>query len=201
MASVTSHYSKVLESDGKPMRVRTALQLINLTLDDYLAEQEGEFDAETRFALIWFEQYAFNEGLFGEAETLSKAKNTSVQGLVDAGVLIAKSGKVRLLRRDELLEDWNPQTDKRLTIWEATQYMIRELQDGAGETSAAGLLSQLGSIGEATRELAYRLYNICDRKNWAAEGVAYNTLVMSWSEISRLAADTTEETSVQVALF
>lgn len=199
--AIYSRYSKVLESDGTRMSVRTALQLINLTLDDYLAEQEGEFDAETRFALIWFEQYAFNQSLFGEAETLSKAKNTSVQGLVDAGVLVAKAGKVRLLRRDELLEDWNPQTDKRLTVWEATQYMIRELQDGAGETSAARLLSQLGTIGEAARELAYRLYNICDRKGWASEGVAYNSLVMSWSEISRLAADSHEETPVQVALF
>ena len=199
--AIYSRYSKVLESDGTRMSVRTALQLINLTLDDYLAEQEGEFDAETRFALIWFEQYAFNEGLFGDAETLSKAKNTSVQGMVDAGVLIAKAGKVRLLRRNELLKDWNPQIDKRLTVWEATQYMIRELQDGAGETSAARLLSQLGTIGEAARELAYRLYNICDRKGWASEGVAYNSLVISWSEISRLAADSHEETPVQVALF
>lgn len=199
--AIYSRYSKVLESDGTRMSVRTALQLINLTLDDYLAEEEGEFDAETRFALIWFKQYAFNESSFGEAETLSKAKNTSVQGLVDAGVLVAKAGKVRLLRRDELLENWNPQTDKRLTVWEATQYMIRELQDGAGETSAARLLSQLGTIGEAARELAYRLYNICDRKGWASEGVAYNSLVMSWSEISRLAADSHEETPVQVALF
>lgn len=199
--AIYSRYSKVLESDGTRMSVRTALQLINLTLDDYLAEEEGEFDAETRFALIWFKQYAFNESSFGEAETLSKAKNTSVQGLVDAGVLVAKAGKVRLLRRDELLENWNPQTDKRLTVWEATQYMIRELQDGAGETSAARLLSQLGTIGEAARELAYRLYNICDRKGWSSEGVAYNSLVMSWSEISRLAADSHEETPVQVALF
>lgn len=193
--AIYSRYSNILESDGTRMSVRTALQLINLTLDDYLAEQEGEFDAGTRFALIWFEQYAFNEGLFGDAETLSKAKNTSVQGLVDAGVLVAKAGKVRLLRRNELLQDWNPKTDKRLTVWEATQYMIRELQDGAGETSAARLLSQLGTIGEAARELAYRLYNICDRKGWASEGVAYNSLVISWSEISRLAADSHEDWS------
>ncbi len=199
--AIYSRYSKVLESDGTPMRVRIALQLINQMLDEYLAEQEGEFDPETRFALIWFEQYAFNEGLFGEAETLSKAKNTSVQGMVDAGILLAKAGKVRLLRRDELPKDWNPQTDKRLTVWEATQYMIRELQDGAGETSTARLLSQLGTIGEAARELAYRLYNICDRKGWASEGVAYNSLVMSWSEISRLAEDENETSPVQMSLL
>ncbi|KAB8314078.1 DUF1156 domain-containing protein [Tolypothrix campylonemoides VB511288] len=199
--AIYSRYSKVLESDGTPMRVRTALQLINQTLDEFLAEQEGEFDAETRFALIWFEQHAFGEGLFGDAETLSKAKNTSVKGMENAGILVAKSSKVRLLRRDELPKDWNPQTDNRLTVWEATQHMIRELQDGAGNTGAASLLSQLGTIGEAARELAYRLYNICDRKGWAAEGVAYNSLVISWAEISRLTADSEEQTPVQVALF
>jgi putative DNA methylase len=199
--AIYSRYSKVLESDGTPMPVRTALQLINQMLDEYLAEQESEFDAETKFALIWFEQYTFKDGLFGEAETLSKAKNTSVQGMVEAGVLLAKAGKVRLLRRNELPKDWNPQTDKRLTVWEATQYMIRALLDEGGETSAAALLSQLGTIGEAARELAYRLYNICDRQGWASEGVAYNSLVMSWSEISRLAADVSEQTSVQMSLI
>lgn len=198
---IYSRYSKVLESDGERMPVRIALQLINQTLDDFLAEQEGEFDAETCFALIWFEQHTFNEGLFGDAETLSKAKNTAVQGMVDAGILTAKAGKVRLLRRDELAKNWNPQTDNRLTVWEATQHMIRELQDGAGNQGAANLLSQLGTIGEAARELAYRLYNICDRKGWAAEGVAYNSLVISWPEISRLAAETEESAPLQMALL
>ncbi|MEH1927435.1 DUF1156 domain-containing protein [Nostoc sp.] len=198
---IYSRYSKVLESDGERMPVRIALQLINQTLDDFLAEQEGEFDAETCFALIWFEQHTFNEGLFGNAETLSKAKNTAVQGMVDAGILTAKAGKVRLLRRDELPKNWNPQTDNRLTVWEATQHMIWELQDGAGNQGAANLLSQLGTIGEAARELAYRLYNICDRKGWAAEGVAYNSLVISWPEISRLAAETEESTPLQMALL
>ncbi|MDZ8089126.1 MAG: DUF1156 domain-containing protein [Nostoc sp. DedQUE12b] len=199
--AIYSRYSKVLESDGTPMPVRTALQLINQTLDEFLAEQEGEFDAETRFALIWYEQHTFNEGLFGDAETLSKAKNTAVNGLVDAGILTAKVGKVRLLRRDELAKNWNPQTDNRLTVWEATQHMIRELQDGAGNQGAANLLSQLGTIGEAARELAYRLYNICDRKGWTAEGVAYNSLVISWPEISRLAAETEESAPLQMALL
>ena len=199
--AIYSRYSKVLESDGNAMRVRTALQLINQTLDEFLTEQEGEFDAETRFALIWFEQHTKSEGLFGEAETLSKAKNTAVQGMVDAGILVAKAGKVRLLRRDELPKDWNPETDNHLTVWKATQYMIRELQDGAGNIGVARLLSQLGIIGEAARELAYRLYNICDRKGWAAEAVAYNSLVISWSEISRFAADIDKPMAVQGKLF
>lgn len=198
--AIYSRYSRVLESDGERMLVRTALQLINQTLDEFFAEQEGEFDAETCFALIWYEQHTFNEGLFGDAETLSKAKNTAVQGLVDAGILTAKAGKVRLLRRDELPKNWNPQIDNCL-VWEATQHMIRELQDGAGNQGAANLLSQLGTIGEAARELAYRLYNICDRKGWAAEGVAYNSLVISWPEISRLAAESKESTPLQMALL
>lgn len=199
--AIYSRYTKVLESDGTPMRVRTALQLINQTLDEFLAEQEGEFDAETRWALAWFEECSFKEESFGKAETLSKAKNTAVQGMVDAGILVAKAGKVRLLRRDELPKDWNPQTDNRLTVWEATQHMIRELQDGAGDRGAANLLSQLGTIGEAARDLAYRLYSICDRKGWAAEGVAYNSLVISWSDISRLAADKQEAMPLQQQLF
>ena len=199
--AIYSRYTKVLESDGTPMRVRTALQLINQTLDEFFAEQEGEFDAETRWALTWFEQYAFNEGLFGNAETLSKAKNTAVQGMVNAGILFAKAGKVRLLRRDELPKDWNPKSDNRLTDWEATQQMIRELQDGGGDRGAANLLSQLGTIGEAARELAYRLYSICDRKGWAAEGVAYNSLVISWSDISRLADEKREAVPLQQELF
>lgn len=197
--AIFSRYAKILESDGTPMRVRTALQLINQTLDEFLAEQEGEFDTDTRWALAWFEQYGFNEGSFGDAETLSKAKNTAVQGMVEAGILTAKAGKVRLLRRDELPLDWNPQADKRLTVWEATQYLIRAI-DLTGEQSAATLLAQLGTIKEVARDLAYRLYNICDRKGWAAEGVAYNSLVISWTEISRLAADQ-QQIPVQGELF
>jgi putative DNA methylase len=206
--AIYSRYTKVLESDGTPMRVRTALQLINQTLDEFLAEQEGEFDAETRFALTWFEQYAFSEGLFGDAETLSKAKNTAVQSMVDAGILVAKAGKVRLLRRSEILDfrlkilDCESESKiknlkSKITIWAATQHMIRELQDGGGDRGAANLLSQLGNIGEAARELAYRLYDICDRKGWAAEGVAYNSLVISWSDISRLADEKKEATPLQ----
>lgn len=131
--AIYSRYAKVLESDGSPMRVRTALQLINQTLDEFLTEQEGEFDTDTRWALAWFEQYQFNEGQFGDAETLSKAKNTSIKGMVDAGILTAKAGKVQLIPRDALLTDWNPAKDSRIPVWEATQHLIRAL-DQNGET-------------------------------------------------------------------
>lgn len=186
--AVYSRYKSVLEADGSTMRVRTALQLINQILDEYLSEQEGEFDADTRWALTWFEQYQFEAGAYGEAETLSKAKVTSVQGLVDAGILSAQAGKVRLLPREELTVTWNPDTDNRLPDWEAMQYLIRALQT-EGESGAANLLKQLGDRADAARDLAYRLYNICDRNGWTQEAIAYNSLVTSWNEITRLAAD------------
>lgn len=186
--AVYSRYKAVLEADGSTMRVRTALQLINQILDEYLSEQEGEFDADTRWALTWFEQHQFESGAYGDAETLSKAKVTSVQGLVDAGILSAQAGKVRLLKRDELIEVWNPDVDSRLPDWEAMQYLIRALQE-QGESGAAKLLHKLGDRADATRDLAYRLYNICDRNGWTQEAIAYNSLVTSWNEIARLAAD------------
>ena len=154
--AIFSQYAAVLENDGSPMRVRTALQLINQILDEFLTEQEGEFDGDTRWALTWFEQYQFGPGQYGDAETLSKAKNTSVQGMVDAGILEAKAGKVRLLKRDELKSDWNPAND-----------------------------------------LAYRLYSLCDKKGWTQEAIAYNSLVISWPEITRLASEVKQSIPVQ----
>ncbi|GCL39964.1 protein of unknown function DUF1156 [Sphaerospermopsis reniformis] len=131
---------------------------INQILDEYLTEQEGEFDADTRWALTWFEQNQFNEGEYGDAETLSKARNTSIQGLVNGGILAAKSGKVRLLQRQELSPDWNPDTDTRTSHWEITQHLIHTLET-AGELKTAEMLAKIGEQGEIARDLAYRLYN------------------------------------------
>jgi putative DNA methylase len=183
---IFSRYSKVLEADGTPMTVRTALALINQGLDEVLAEMESEFDPGTRWALAWFEQFGMDEASFGVAETLSKAKNTSINGLVETGILASKAGQVRLLKRSELSKDWDPATDHRLTVWEVTQHLIQEL-DGAGEAGAAELLRKLGSLGEIGRDLAYRLYSICERKKWAQEALSYNGLVIAWPEIARLA--------------
>jgi putative DNA methylase len=183
---VFSQYEAVVAADGTHLNVRQALQMINQILDEFLNEQEGNFDDDTKWALTWFEQYQFNEGLFGEAETLSKAKNTSIKGLVEAGIIEAKGGKVRLLQRSELPDNWQPDQDNRIPAWESTQHLIRTL-DLYGETGAAELLGKLGSQGEIARDLAYRLYNLCDRKNWTVEATAYNTLVISWLEINRLA--------------
>jgi putative DNA methylase len=184
--AVFSRYKQVLEADGAPMRVRTALGIINQALDEFFAEQEGEYDSDTRWALAWYEQYGHEQGPYGVAETLSKAKNTSVEGLVEAGVLEARAGKVRLLRQDELNPEWDPQKDKRPTAWEACQHLIYEL-DKNGEQAAAALLARLGSLSETARDLAYRLYTVCERKGWAQDALGYNMLVVAWSRLRELA--------------
>ena len=194
--AVYTRYAKVLDASGEPVSVREALALINQTLDETLAEQEGDFDADSRWALAWFEQHGFDAGEYGAAETLSKAKNTSVGGLVQAGVLASKAGKVRLLKPEELPEDWDPTTDPRLTAWETVHQLIRALETG-GETAAAGLVRQLGGVAETARELAYRLYAVAERRSRAAEALSYNALVQSWPEIARLArAESVEQSEM-----
>ncbi len=198
--AVFSRYSRILETDGKPMTVRTALQLINQTLDETLAEQEGDFDPETAWAVAWFEQFAFNDGPFGDAETLSKAKNTALNALATAGIVKTGAGKARLLRVDELPPDWDPTTDARLTVWEMVHHLIRVMNSG-GETAAAGLVAKLGGAADAARELAYRLYSVCERRKRAAEALAYNALVQSWPEISRLAREGGKPRETQRQMF
>jgi putative DNA methylase len=142
--AVYTRYAKVLDAEGKPLSVREALALINQTLDEALAEQEGDFDADSRWALTWFEQSGFVEGEYGVAEQLSKSKNTSVAGMVEAGILESKRGRVRLLKPDELPADWDPATDPRLSAWETVHHLIRALEAG-GENAAAELVAKLGA--------------------------------------------------------
>lgn len=186
--AVYSRYSRVLDAQGNPLSVRQALTLINEVLDEALAEQEGDFDADSRWALSWFDHAGFDSGEYGVAETLSKAKNTSVDGMVDAGIVESSRGKVRLLRPNELPADWNPATDPRLTAWEVVHHLVRVLESD-GEGAAAELVTRLGARAEVARELAYRLYAICERKKRAAEALSYNGLVQSWPEITRLARE------------
>jgi putative DNA methylase len=188
---VYTRYGKVLDAEGKPLSVRQALALINQTLDEALAEQEGDFDADSRWAVTWFEQSGFSEGDYGVAEQLSKSKNTSVAGMVQARILSSRGGKVRLFKPEELPADWDPNTDPRLTAWEVVHQLIRSLEAG-GEGAAGELVAKLGGKAEIARELAYRLYTVCERKKRAAEALSYNGLVQSWPEITRLArAETT----------
>ena len=195
--AVYTRYARVLDASGSPVSVREALALINQILDEVLADQEGDFDADSRWALAWFEQHGFAEGEYGVAETLSKAKNTSVAGMVEAGILISKGGTVRLLSPKELPDDWDPATDARLTTWEAVHHLIRALEAG-GESGAATIVQALGGTAETARELCYRLYTLCDRKKRAAEALSYNVLVQSWSEISRLARSARAEQQVEL---
>ncbi len=186
--AIYSRYSRILEASGKLMTVRTALSLINQTLTEVLSEQEDEFDADTRWAIAWFEEHGFAEGEFGKAEVLSKAKVTSVGGLEQGGIVRSRGGKVRLLRPDELPGDWDPATDRRLTIWETTHHLVRVyFHEKAGDEATAALLRKVGARGEIARDLAYRLFDVCEKKKRSQEAQAYNALVLGWPEVARLA--------------
>lgn len=182
--AVFSKYAAVLEADGTPMSVRTALQLINRFL------AEDDFDADTQFCLHWFDQYGWSEGAYGEADVLARAKATSVGGLVESGVLRSGGGKVRLLRPDEYALDWNPAQDSRLPVWEALHQLIRVLRQ-QGESGAGQLLNAVKAKGEGVRQLAYRLYTLCERQGWAEDARAYNELITSWSGIESVASEVT----------
>jgi putative DNA methylase len=187
--AVYTRYAQVLDAEGTPLTVREALALINQTLDEALAEQEGDFDAATRWALTWFEQQGFAEGEYGVAERLSKSKNTSVQAMSGKdGFVDRKRGKVRLLKPEELPADWDPATDARLTAWEVVHNLVRALAAG-GEGAAAELVGKLGSKAETAREVAYRLHTLGERKKRAAHALAYNGLVQSFPEIVRFARE------------
>ena len=181
--AIFSRYSKVFEADGTPMPVRTALEIINNQLDAYFAEQEINFDADTRFCIKWFELHGMREGPFDEAQVLARAKNIGVRGIEESGVLQASGGKVRLLSREEYSDEWDPTSDRRINTWECTQHLIRALDQG-GETEVAQLANQLSSEQvENARALAYRLFAICERRGWAQEAIAYNALITSWAHI------------------
>lgn len=198
--AVFSRYARVLESDGTPMTVRTALSLINEVLAEILSGEESEFDADTRFAVTWFEQFGHNPGAFGDAETLAKAKNTTVGGVVESGIASSREGKLRLLDRSEMSQFWDPTNDSRLTVWETTQHLIQALEKS--EADAANLLKKIGSgYGERARQLAYLLFGVCERKKWAGEGGYYNMLVTAWPEIEKLSKKESNGNSSSETLF
>jgi putative DNA methylase len=180
--AVFSKYAAVLEADGSPMSVRTALQLINRFL------AEDDFDADTQFCLHWFEQHGWTESVFGEADVLARSKSTSVDAMKEAGVLQSGSGKVRLLKWAEYPTDWDPRTDTRTPVWEALHQLIRAHNQG-GDNSAGPLLASLSGKAEAVRQLAYRLYTLCERQRRAEDARAYNELITSWSAIESASAD------------
>jgi putative DNA methylase len=183
--AIYSRYAKVLDAVGKQLSVRDALMLINQTLDEALAEQEADFDPESRWALAWFSDHGFDEGPFGDAHSYFVKFNTAENALKHARIIESGRGKVRLLKPEELPSDWNPTAATRLTIWEIVNQLIRSLESG-GESAAAALATKIGPKADVTRELAYRLYTVCERNGRATEAMAYNGLVQSWVEIQRL---------------
>jgi putative DNA methylase len=186
---VFSRYKAVLEADDSPMTVKTALQLINRELDEFLSDVQGEFDADTRFAITWFEQHGLNKGDYGAADNLARARGIAVESVKHAGIVESAAGKVRILNRDELADDWNPATDSHLTIWECCQHLIQKLET-EGEYEAAVLLKRIGpDKADAVKDLAYCLYDICSNKRKdAKEATSYNALIAVWTELTRQAA-------------
>ena len=191
--AIFSSAKAVLNPDDSAMSVREALIEINAALDEYLSQDEGDLDADSRFALTFFESFGYAEREFGDAEGLAKARNLSVDGVARAGILRSVAGRVQLLRRSELPDDWDPSRDKRLCAWEATQQLINRLE-ADGESSAAALLLQLkgirthGDLAANCRALAYRLYNHCEKAKQAEEARSYNGLVIAWPELERQAS-------------
>lgn len=186
---VFSRYRTVLESDDSPMSVKTALQLINSELDEYLGGIQGEFDPDTRFAISWFEQNGMKAGDFGTANSIATARGISVESVKHAGIVESQAGKVRILKRDELDPEWEPQTDTHLTVWECLQYLARAHEKDGISYNTALLLRKIDDKAEAVKDLAYCLYDICANKRQdAKEATAYNALIADWSDLTREAA-------------
>lgn len=186
---VFSRYAAVLEADDSPMTVKTALQLINTQLDEYLNDLHGEFDAETRFTATWFQQHGFDKGEYGTANSIATARGISVESVKHAGIVESSAGSVRIFKRDEIDPEWDPETDDHFTIWEACQHLIRTLEND-GEYAAAELLKKIGSErAETVKDLAYYLYDVCGNKRQdAKEATSYNGLIAVWTDLTRLAA-------------
>ncbi|EPR16362.1 hypothetical protein M527_21185, partial [Sphingobium indicum IP26] len=186
---VFSRYKAVLESDDSPMSVKTALQLINRELDEYLGGIQGEFDADTRFAITWFEQHGMAKGDYGAANSIATARGISVDSVKHAGIVESAVGKVRILARDELDEEWDPEEDRHLTVWECLQHLVRLHEKIGISHDTAVLLKKLNTQAEAIKDLAYCLYDICaNKRKDAKEATAYNGLIADWTELTRQAA-------------
>ena len=180
--AIYSKYTAVLEADGTPMPVHNALVMINKAVEDFLNPNGAGFDADTLFCSAWFDQFGWGTGKFGEADTLARAKGTSVDGVAHSGVVESGGGNVRLLRWDEYPRDWDPTQDNRTPVWEAIHQIIRALNQ-QDESAAGALLARMPERGDQIRQLAYHLYTLCERKKWADDARAYNELIAAWHGI------------------
>ena len=183
---VFSRYARVVEADGSSMPVSAALAIINDVLGEVLDGEEAELDADTRFALTWFSEHGYSPGPAGDADSVARAKNTSLAGIEASGIGEARAGKFRLYERHELAPDWSPIEDTRRTVWEATQYLAAALE--RSETEAAELMNTLGGYSDRARQLAYLLYQKANDRGWASEAGAYNGLITNWPNLRTGAA-------------
>jgi putative DNA methylase len=190
--AVFSKYSAVLDAEGTPLSVKQALQLIN----KFLAEDD--FDPDSQFCLHWFDHCGWEAGDFGLADNLSRSKGTSVDGVKDAGVVESGGGKVRLLKWTEYPKDYDPTQDTRTPVWETLHHLIRTLMRDGGEAAAGAILAANPQQATGVRQLAYRLYTLCERKGWASDAGFYNSVTTSWDALAEAAANTGKG---QVELF
>lgn len=192
-----SRFGKVLEADGSPMTVRSALQIINQELDAYFSDQDGDLDRESRFCVELYAQNAFNDIRFGEADVLARAKNTSIEGLTERGVLVARKGAVRLLARDEV----SMTPDAKAPVWLLTQQLAHAMDEGGVSACAQVAKDILEARRDDARALAYRLFTIADKRGWQAEAFSYNSLVSAWPEVQDAVARMREQTPAMNTLF
>jgi putative DNA methylase len=186
--AVFSRYSKVLEPDGSPMTVRSALARINEILDQVLSEQEGDFDAATRFAIAWYRQHGYNTGKFGDADNLARARNTSVERMDREGILTSRAGKVTLIKPADTPADYDVLTDEHTSTWEVLHHTIRILETegvpAAGTFLATAQKRPDGAIDlDLVKELAFLLFSLAEKNGWAKDAFSFNTVAQSWGDI------------------
>ena len=185
--AVFSRYAKVIENDGTTMTVRSALARINEILDQVLNEQEGDFDAATRFAIAWYRQHGYATGKFGVADDLARARNTAVETMVRDGILTSAAGKVTLLSPAAMPEDYDVLDDDRVGVWEVLHHLIAILErDGlpvAGAFLASAQERPDGAIDtELVKELAFLLFSIAEKNGWTQDALAFNTVATAWPD-------------------
>jgi putative DNA methylase len=192
--AVFSRYASIIEADGSPMSVRSALARINEILDQVLNEQEGDFDPPTRFAIAWYRQHGYGTGSFGDANNIANARNTNVETMARSGILKSAAGKVTLLSPAKLPPEYDPALDEEISAWEVLHHMIAALEQG-GIDAAAALLATAGSRAETpvdadlVKELAFLLFSLAEKNRWTKDALALNALATSWPEVIDAARD------------
>lgn len=186
--AVFSRYSGVLEPDGSKMSVRSALARINEILDQVLNEQEGDFDATSRFAIAWYRQHGYGTGAFGDANNLANARNTTVDSMDRGGILSSRAGKVHLIKPPDLEAEYDVLADPHTSNWEALHHLIKLLEgDGinpAGDFLRTALSRPDGAIDpDLVKELAHLLFRVAEANGWTKDALSFNSLVTSWPEI------------------